>query len=921
VSASAPPGRLGPLTARLTLLVAVATGVGLMIGVLVLPAALAASEVLATVERDVLDMPPLGEADVPPQNSYVYDASGVELAELNFEENRVPITLPQVPPDAINAVLATEDAEFYNHRGVDHLAIVRAALTNLRSGSIESGASTITQQYVKLAFLSPEQTAARKIQEAIYAIEIEERFSKEEILERYLNRSYFGSGVYGIGTAAERYFSKPVEELTLGEGATLAGMLRSPERNNPIADPQNARARRDIVLRQMAHHGFVTQAQADAAIAEELVPDISEPPAPAHPYWVEWVSRLLTNDDVARALGSQIDALDTMGASFEERRRTVFQSGLRIHTTLDPELQEAAEAALRDHLSFEGESAEELAREPTGAIVSVEPGTGAIVAMAVGPRTYGSCSEDDSWVGTGPRDELLCDRTKVNPAVPTNPAANMEAPEGRQPGSAMKPLLIAAALEDGVSPALTVDATGPQDIEGCANQGRAYTVNNSGGNGVLDMYAAVKQSSNVYHALLIAEIGPEKLLEVAERIGIDTSDHVPGCSLALGTGPTTPLEMASAYATFANRGVHCAPFPITRIEDATGGVIWEHQPDCEQVLDTEVVDRLVDIMAGSVQPGGTAPVANLGRWPTRGKTGTTNSYVDAWFVGYVKQLATAAWVGYDNGTLAFATEAAARAACGDGPGDTFPSGEVWVCPEPTARTLENVTIAGEYRSRVFGGTIPAPMWADYMRLAVQRFEPAGFPDPGPLPTGSVPNLLRASSIAEAEAIALDAGFRLRTREVEDPRRAGTFVRQNPRPSSRAPLGTQITLDISNGEGSVPGVPNVVGRALARATAILADAGYGVRRVDVPTADPEQVGRVLAQSPSPGATLPPFEDGVSVVVVEVGILRAAPPPTPTVPPDDDPFPSLTVPPGDDDGDGEARRPGRGPGGGGPPGQDP
>jgi penicillin-binding protein 1A len=292
--------------------------------------------VLASVERDVLDMPPLGEADVPPQNSYVYGADGNELAELNFEENRVPVTLGQIPPDAINAVLATEDAEFYNHRGVNHAAIVRAAMTNFRSGEIESGASTITQQYVKLAFLSPEQTVTRKIQEAIYAIEIEERYSKEEILERYLNRSYFGAGVYGIGTAADRYFSKPVEELTLGESAMLAGLLRSPERNNPIANPDNARARRDIVLNQMAYHGFVTRAQADAAIAEELTTAISEPPAPENPFWVEWVSRLLTNDDVAQALGSQTDALDAMGASFEERRRTVFQSGLRIHTTLDP---------------------------------------------------------------------------------------------------------------------------------------------------------------------------------------------------------------------------------------------------------------------------------------------------------------------------------------------------------------------------------------------------------------------------------------------------------------------------------------------------------------------------------------------------------------------------------------------------------
>jgi membrane peptidoglycan carboxypeptidase len=887
VTAAAPTGRLGPLAARLSLLLAVAAGVGLLVGLLALPAAVATSGVLTSIENEVLDVPPLGEADTPPQNSYVYAADGSELAELTFEENRVPVTLDQIPPHAIDAVLATEDADFYEHRGVDHTAIVRAALANLRSGGIESGASTITQQYVKLAFLSPEQTVTRKIQEAVYAIELEQQLSKDEILERYLNRSYFGNGVYGIGTAADRYFSKPVEELTLGEGATLAGMLRSPERNNPISDPVNANTRRDIVLRQMATHGFVTTAQAEAAIDGPLEVDVSEPPAPSNPYWVEWVSRLLTNDDVARALGSQTDALDAMGATFDERRRTVFQSGLRIHTTLDPELQEAAEASLRDHLSYEDEPADELAREPTGSIVSVDPATGAIVAMASGPRGYGTCAEDGSWVGSGPRGELLCDRTKVNPAVPTNPGADRAAPEGRQPGSAMKPLLIAAALEDGVSPALTVDATGPQDIPGCANQGRPYTVRNSGGDGVIDMYEAVKRSSNVYHALLIADIGPEKLIDVAGRFGIATADHEPGCSLALGTGPTTPLEMASAYATFANRGVHCAPYPITRIEDAEGRTVWEHQPDCRQVMDTDVVDRVVDIMAGSVQQGGTAPVANLGRWPTRGKTGTTNSYVDAWFVGYVKQLATAAWIGYDNGALAFESEVAAQEVCGREPGDVLLSGEVWTCPEPTPRTLQDVRIAGEQRSRVFGGTIPAPMWAQYMRTAVERFTPEGFPDPGPLPSGSVPDVLRASSVSGAEDIAMAAGFRLRVRQVEDHRPAGTFLRQSPSAGSRAPLGSLITLEVSDGTGSRPTVPSVVGASYDEAVRILRAAGYGTRRVDVEVGS-DQVGRVVGQSPRGGAQLEANDPDRSVVVLEVGVGRSLEIEIPELPSFDDGF---------------------------------
>ncbi|MTV24733.1 PASTA domain-containing protein [Nitriliruptoraceae bacterium ZYF776] len=919
MTTAAAPGRAGALTARLILLVAVITGTGLLLGILVLPTALAANDLLKAVERDVLDVPPIGDIDAPPQNSYVYAADGSELAELNFEENRVPVTLDEIPMEVRHAVLATEDADFYTHQGVNHLAIVRATLTNVRSGGIESGASTITQQYVKQALLTPEQTLARKIQEAVYAIEIERLYSKDEILERYLNRTYFGSGVYGIGTAAERYFSKSLDELSLGEAAALAGTIRSPERNNPIVSLDNAQARRDVVLRQMANAGFISRAQADAAAAEDLEVAVSEPPAPDYPYWVEWVSRLLTNEQVAQALGSQTDALDAMGATFEERRQRVFQAGLRIHTTLDPELQEFAEGALRDRLTYDDEPADEVAREPTGAIVSVEPETGAIVTMAVGPRDYGSCLEDGSWVGEGPRGELLCDRTKVNPAVPTGNAG-----EGRQPGSAYKPFLIAAALEDGVSPALTMDATGPQRIEGCpGSSGGLWEVNNSGGNGVLDMYEAVARSSNVYMGHLVADIGPEKLAEMGGRLtGHVVPDRDVFCPLSLGATEITPLEIASGYATLANRGTRCEPFAITRIESADGDVLWEHQPDCEQVLDTEIADRVVDMMAGPVSAGGTAPVANLGAWPTRGKTGTTSSYVDAWFVGYVKQLATAAWVGYDNGTLYFETEQAARDVCGGGDEAVAPVSDVWYCPEPSARTLENVTIAGTYQPRVFGGTIPAPMWADFMRQAVQRFSPEGFPNPGPLPSARVPNLLQAGSISEAESIAREAGFRFRVEEVEDAAPQGTFVGQNPSAGSRAPLGSSITLQVSNGEGTETDgtVPDVVGMRLERATRILTEAGYGVSRVDVEVDDPGQVGRVLAQSPTGGSVLAAFEDGVSIVVLEVGVEPAdgAPvepeEPEPGEPGDPPPSGGVTPPPGGGGG-GPGGDNGGGPGGGG------
>ncbi|MEX2421418.1 MAG: penicillin-binding transpeptidase domain-containing protein, partial [Actinomycetota bacterium] len=340
-----------------------------------------------------------------------------------------------------------------------------------------------------------------------------------------------------------------------------------------------------------------------------LVTEISEPPPPRNPYWSRWISQLLVNEDTATELGTQIDALRAMGATTEERRRTVFQNGLRIHTTIDLELQGFAEQALMDHLTYEDEPAAEIAQEPMGAIVSVEPGTGAIRTMALGPYHFGDCAADGSWVGETDAGLLLCDRTQVNPAVPGGGGS------GRQPGSSFKPILDAAALEDGISPGLVLDATGPQEFEGCpgVDGDDVWTVRNSGGDGILDMYEAVKRSSNVYHARIIAEIGPDKAADMGERLsGFPINERV--CALALGANSMSPLGIATAYATFANRGEYCAPHPISRIEDANGRTIWEHVPDCIQVIDTEVADRVVDLLEGPVTPGGTAPEANLGEW-------------------------------------------------------------------------------------------------------------------------------------------------------------------------------------------------------------------------------------------------------------------------------------------------------------------
>ncbi|WP_285758215.1 penicillin-binding protein [Nocardiopsis ansamitocini] len=725
-------------------------------------------------------MPSELETPPPPQRSVIYDVEGGVIAEI-YDRNRELVKVDDVAPVMRDAIISTEDSRFYEHGGLDISGTFRAALRTV-SGSTQGG-SSLTQQYVKNVLIegttseaaqaeARETTLSRKVRELRYAVSLEEKMSKDEILEGYLNIAYFGDGAYGAESAAQHFFSKPASELNLGEAATLAGLVRYPELYNPRLNPEQATERRDVVLDRMVDTESITQEEADEFKGTELKLDISTQSngcVPSkQPFFCDYVIQ-------------EIEKSDKFGETETERARWLRTAGLQIHTTLDPDMQAAGQKAVDKWVPRKNES------RKVAAEVFLEPGTGQIRVMAQS-RNYGP---DESKIG----------ETSINFA--TN--ADRGGSSGFQAGSTFKAITLAAALDQGMPYSTSFTSGSSTTITGQKNCNGAplasWSLSNSSeskGATTHNMVSGTKASANTYFAHLQKRVGLCNVIKMAEKLGVtradgqsyDNDNTQSNNSFTLGSEEVSPMSVANAYATFAARGVYCKPQAITKIDDRQSGKTIELDSDCERRISKETADG-VNYLLQQTFNGGTASSLGIGR-PVAGKTGTTDGSASAWFAGYTPNLAGAVFVGDPRG--------------------------------PNQHPLRNITLGGRYFGTVYGATIPGPIWRETMQGSIDKLDADNFsrspsrfgstsepappaPEPSPAaaqPTsdqGGVPNVVgqqRDSAVAALEA----AGYRVNVSEtpIRSDQAQGTVAAVNPNPGTRLPEGAAVNVFLSNGGG-------------------------------------------------------------------------------------------------------------------------
>jgi penicillin-binding protein 1A len=726
------------------------------------------------------------------QSSKIFDTRGRLIRTLHGEQNRTDVPLNKVPGHVRKAIIAIEDQRFYEHDGVDVHAIFRALATNVSSGSVQQGGSTITQQYVKNAIISPGKQAARtltrKLDEAALARQLEARWSKRKILERYLNTVYFGEGAYGIQAAAKTYFGKPVPKITLGEGALLAGMVKSPEYFDPFKDPKAARSRRDLVLGKMAQLGWVSSARAEAAAKKPLHLGRTKGKRYAAPYFVDYVQRLITYDPRFSALGKTV----------AQRTRSLFQGGLRIHTTVDLRDEAAAERAIETELPDR--------KDPHAALVAIDPQTGHIKAM-VGGRNWFAPIKADPF---GKLNLAILAEPHVGNVKDATIGANRAPGTGRQAGSSFKPFALATAIAQGIPLSKAYKAQ-PCMIFPHADNGGPWKVCNYEGEafGRMPLLEATVKSVNVVYAQLILEVGATNVVNTARRMGIRTP-LLPVDSAVLGSNPVNALDMASAYGTFATNGIHHPPVAITSIEDSRGKVLYRDRPHPTRALDP-AVSFVTTTALQQVMQRGTGIAAAIGR-PAAGKTGTAQEYRDAWFVGYTPDLVTSVWMGYPEGEIEM------KPSC---------VGAVGSC-----RVTRSLTSGG-----VVGGSFPARIWHAFMLNALSGIPPHPFQTP-------------ASGVVTV------------TVDTRNGCLAGPFTPLADRVTTTFRSGAQPTSTCPQ-KGDTAAMPDVTGLPVAEAVAILTSTGLHVTQ-HKQVSNTHPAGRVLIQSPAPGARVS-LGDHVSLTV--------------------------------------------------------
>ena len=565
----------------------------LVLAVLVFAAAIALWSVVGAYGENLPDISQLSIIQ-PTSPTVIIARDGTRLARL-YDKYKVYVPITQIPPVMREAVVAVEDERFYSHRGVDARGIMRAALANYRHEAITQGASTITQQLARNLFLTNRPTLTRKIQEALLAMQIERYYSKDEILERYLNLVYFGAGAYGVQAASHAYFGKDVSRLTLPEAAMLAGLVAAPSLYSPYADMQRAKERQRHALERMVASGFISQAEADAA-GEESLHFVGAQgngiQSYRYPYYATYVIAELVKD---------------FGYD------TVYRGGLTVYTTLDPRLQDLAQKAVTDGVEqgrLEGYGMHQ------GALVAENPRSGQILAMVGG-------------VGFSPKSQF-----------------NRAWQARRQPGSSFKGYVYSAAVDKGV-PVSTIYRDAPVTYP--AGDGTDYRPMDDDHRylGSISLRRAFELSRNIVAVRLANDIGIGTVIDYAHRMGI-TEDLEPDLSLALGTAVVSPLDMVSGYSTVANDGIYTPPTAIRYVEDQYGMIVVDNRfPQRKAALAPGTAFIMTTMMEGVIQEGTGYPNAIIGR-PAAGKTGTTSDFRDAWFVGFVPQLAASVWVGNDD---------------------------------------------------------------------------------------------------------------------------------------------------------------------------------------------------------------------------------------------------------------------------------